>query len=134
MNISWLKNPRHQHLVERIWILLVVIWGCIKAVVIRDVFGKYGINTWVYLAIDLAIAIPYALSTARFVIFALEKQWRKAWPYGIAGIIFHFIPDIYILAGTHSVPKSIYLIFGITVVIFSYLGYRNIRDQIKKKK
>jgi len=132
MNTSWLKNPRHQHLVERIWILLVVIWGCIKAVVIRDVFGKYGINTWVYLAIDLAIAIPYALSTARIVIFALEKQWQKAWPYGIAAIIFHFIPDIYILAGTHSVPKSIYLLFGISVIIFSYLGYRNIRGQIKK--
>ena len=132
MKISWLENTRHQHLVERIWIVLVVVWGCIKAIVIRDVFGKYGINTWVYLAIDLAIAIPYALSTARFVIFGLEKKWNKAWPYGIAAIVFHFIPDIYILAGTHSVPKRIYLIFGITVVIFSYLGYRNIRGQIKK--
>ena len=132
MKISWLENTRHQHLVERIWILLVVVWGCVKAVVIKDVFGKYGINTWVYLAIDLTIAVPYALSTARFVIFGLEQKWQKAWPYGIAAIIFHFIPDIYILAGTHSVPKGIYLIFGITVIIFSYLGYRNIRGQIKK--
>lgn len=131
IKISWLENTRHQHLVERIWILLVVVWGCVKAVVINDVFRKYGINTWVYLAIDLTIAVPYALSTARFVIFGLEKKWQKAWPYGIAAIIFHFIPDIYILAGTHSVPKSIYLIFGTTVIIFSYLGYRNIRGQIK---
>lgn len=132
MNTSWLQNSRHQHLVERIWILLVIIWGCVKAVAINNVFGKYGINTWVYLAIDLAIAVPYALSSARFVIFALEKKWQKAWRYGIAAIVFHFIPDVYILAGTKSVPKSIYLLFGITVIIFSYLGYRNIRSQIKK--
>ena len=85
-----------------------------------------------YLAIDLAIAVPYALSTARFVIYGLEKKWQKAWPYGIAAIIFHFIPDIYILAGTHSVPKSIYILFGASVILFTYLGYRNIRGQIKK--
>ena len=132
MKINWLENTRHQHLVERIWIALVIIWGCLKAVIINDVFGKYGINTWVYLAIDLVVAIPYGLSTARFVIFGLEKKWQKAWPYGIAAIIFHFIPDIYILFGTHSVPKSIYLLFGVTVILFTYLGYRNVRGQIKK--
>ena len=132
MKISWLENTRHQHLVERVWILLVIIWGCIKALVINDVFATYGINTWVYLTIDLAIAVPYALSTARFVIYGLEKRWQKAWPYGIAAIVFHFIPDIYILAGTHSVPKGIYLVFGLTVIGFTYFGYRNVRSQIKK--
>jgi hypothetical protein len=132
MKISWLENTKHQHLVERLWILIVIIWGCIKAVVIKDVFGKYGINTWVYLAIDLGIAVPYALSTARFVIFGLEKKWQKAWPYGIAAIIFHFIPDIYVLADTHSVPKVIYFLFGATVIVFTYLGYRNVRGQIRK--
>ena len=132
MNLNWLENTKHQHLVERLWILIVIIWGCIKALVINDVFAKYGVNTWIYLAIDLAIAIPYALSTARFVIFGLEKHWQKAWPYGVAAIIFHFIPDIYILAESRSVPKSIYLLFGLTVIGFTYLGYRNIRNQIKK--
>ena len=132
MNISWLENSRHQHLVERLWIIIVIIWGCIKALIIKDVFGKYGVNTWIYLTIDLAIAIPYALSTARFVIYGLERKWQKAWPYGIAAIIFHFIPDIYVLAGAHRVPKSIYILFGITVIGFTYLGYRNIRSQIKK--
>ena len=132
MNISWLENSRHQYLVERLWIIIVIIWGCIKALIIKDVFGKYGVNTWIYLTIDLAIAIPYALSTARFVIYGLERKWQKAWPYGIAAIIFHFIPDIYVLAGAHRVPRSIYILFGITVIGFTYLGYRNIRSQIKK--
>ena len=132
MKISWLENTKHQHLVERLWILIVIIWGCVKALVINDVFSKYGINTWIYLSIDLAIAVPYALSTARFVIFGLEGKWQKAWPYGIAAIIFHFIPDIYILAGTHSVPKSIYIMFAITVIGFTYFGYRNVRGQLKK--
>lgn len=132
MRITWLENSRHQHLVERLWILIVIIWGCIKALVIKDVFGKYGINTWIYLSIDLGIAVPYALSTARFVIYGLEKKWQKAWPYGIAAIIFHFIPDIYILAGTHSVPKIIYFLFALTVIGFTYFGFRNIRSQIKK--
>ena len=133
MKVVWLENTKHQHLVERLWILIVIIWGCVKALVINDVFGKYGINTWIYLAIDLAIAVPYALSTARFVIFGLERKWQKAWPYGIAAIIFHFIPDIYILAGTHSVPKIIYLIFALTVIGFSYLAYRNVRKQFRKR-
>lgn len=132
MKISWLENSKHQQLVERLWVLIVIIWGCLKALVINDVFGKYGINTWIYLAIDLGIAIPYALSTARFVIYGLEKKWAKAWPYGIAAIIFHFIPDIYILAGTRSVPKVVYILFGISVIGFTYLGYRNIRGQLKK--
>ena len=118
-------------MIERLWILIVIAWGCIKALVINDVFAKYGVNTWIYLAIDLAIAIPYALSTARFVIYGLEKRWQKAWPYGVAAIVFHFIPDIYILAESRSVPKSIYFLFGVTVAIFTYLGYRNIRKQIK---
>jgi len=132
MNLGWLENPKHQHLVERFWIAIVIVWGCIKAIVIKDVFGKYGINTWIYLAIDLGIAVPYALSTARFVIFGLEKKWAKAWPYGIAAIIFHFIPDIYILAGSHSVPRGIYVLFGTSVIGFTYLGYRNIHGQVKK--
>lgn len=131
MKLSWLENSKHQRLIERLWILIVIAWGCIKALVINDVFAKYGVNTWIYLAIDLAIAIPYALSTARFVIYGLEKRWQKAWPYGVAAIVFHFIPDIYILAESRSVPNSIYFLFGVTVIIFTYLGYRNIRKQIK---
>lgn len=132
MNLNWLREPRHQHLVERLWIVLVLVWSCVKALVIKDVFGKYGINTYIYLGIDLVIAIPYALSSARFVIYALEKHWKKAIPYAAAALILHFIPDVYILAGTKSVPKYIYLVFGATVVFFTGYGILEVRRQITK--
>ena len=79
MNISsWIKSEHHQKLIERWWIAIVITWGLIRTVAVDKTFAKYGVNPYVYLAIVLTIAVPYAITTAKlfFAIVSDRKSTR----------------------------------------------------------
>lgn len=130
INFNFLRDKR----VQRLWILLVITWACIRAIVIRDVFSSYGVNPWIYFAVDLFSGIPYAIYSARFVINFLDKNWDKSKSNAVLTAIYFYIPDIYVLAASKNAPKSLLVGFLVSVLVFSIFALVGIRKNIKDGK
>lgn len=131
---SWLNSEKHQKLVERWWIAIVLVWGVIKTIAVDKTFKKYGVNPSVYMAIVLTIAVPYAITTAKLLFSIVEKHWRNTFIYGAIAIVFHFAPDAYILSTAKSVPRSLFDGFILAIVVFSLFGARHIVLKVRQHK
>ena len=119
---------------ERIWVLLVVLYGIGKSIVVWHALGKYGVNAILYLIFDIGAAIPYGFATARVVIYGLAKDWPRVRIWGLIAVITHFIPDVYIFAVLKEPPP--WLVDGLIFVIalFTVLAVVSIVRQIQKRK
>lgn len=119
---------------ERIWVLLVVLYGVGKSIVVWQTLGKYGVNAILYFLFDIGAAIPYGISTARVVIYGLARDWARVRTWGAIAVVTHFIPDIYIFAVLHEPPPLLMdgLIF--VVVLFTVLAILGVLRQIQKRR
>jgi len=86
------------------------------------------------MAIVFAIAVPYAISTAKLFFSIVEKRWRNTFIYGAIAIVLHFAPDAYILSTAKSVPRSLFDGFILGIVIFSIFGIREIVIKVREHK
>jgi hypothetical protein len=100
---------------ERLWVLLVLIYGVGKSIVVWHTLGQYGVNALLYFIFDIGAAIPYAIATARVVIYGLARDWPRVRIWGAIALVTHFIPDIYIFAVLQEPPPL--LVDGLVLVI-----------------
>jgi hypothetical protein len=126
INFSFLKDEKAQ----RTWLLLVIIWVFIRAIFIRNFFGEYGINGWAYFVVDLTSAIPYAIYSGKAVVNFLDKNSGEFRKHGALGLIFFYIPDIYVLIYAKEVPSSLLIGFLVTIAIFSIFAIFGLRRDI----
>jgi hypothetical protein len=119
---------------ERIWILLVVLYGIGKSFVVWHTLGKYGVNALLYLVFDIGAAIPYGLATARVVIYGLARDWGRVRSWGLIALVTHFIPDIYIFAVLREPPPLLVDGLVFLIVIFTIAALIGIIRQIQKRK
>ena len=119
---------------ERLWVLLVVIYGVGKSIVVWHTLGKYGVNALLYLVFDVGAAIPYGLATARVVIYGLARDWPRVRIWGLIAIITHFIPDIYIFTVLREPPPFLLDGFIFLVVLFSVVALIGVVRQIQKRR
>ena len=119
---------------ERIWVLLVVIYGIGKSIVVWHTLGKYGVNALLYFVFDIGAAIPYGLATARIVIYGLARDWGQVRIWGAIAVITHFIPDVYIFAVLREPPP--WLVDGLifVIVLFTILAIIGVIRQIQKRR
>lgn len=122
---------------ERIWVVLVVIYGFGKSLVVWGALSKYGVNPFIYLIVDIAAAIPYGIATARIVINGISRNWRQVQKWTLIATVTHFIPDIYIFSVIRSAPRIIIdglisIIVFFTLVAILSVGAQ-MRDHRKKK-
>jgi hypothetical protein len=119
---------------ERIWVLLVVLYGVGKSIVVWQTLGKYGVNALLYFLFDIGAAIPYGIATARVVIFGLARDWPRVRMWGAIAVVTHFIPDLYIFAVLRQPPPLLVdgLIF--VIVLFTIVALVGILRQIQKRR
>lgn len=119
---------------ERIWVLLVVLYGVGKSIVVWQTLGKYGVNAVLYFLFDIGAAIPYGIATARVVIYGLARDWPRVRMWGAIAVVTHFIPDVYIFAVLQKPPPLLVdgLIF--VIVLFSLVALVGIIRQIQKRR
>ena len=128
VNLSFLRDKNAQ----RSWIALVIAWAVIRAIVIKDVFGDYGINGWYYFLVDLCSGVPYAIFSGKAVINFLDKDWRSIRKNGFLSLIFFYIPDIYVLIFARQVPNSLLVGFLVSIVLFTGFAIWGLRRDVEK--
>ena len=121
---------RRQRL-SRTWAGIVVAWAGIRTIIVWAALHEYGINPWIYLAIDLASAITDAVTTPRMVLDFIDDRFKQALRWAMVSLAAFIIPDLYIFLGTKTLPKRIIvalcLIIAVTLTIGVIAVMRKIR-------
>lgn len=104
---------------SRMWALVVVGWSVLRTIIVWAAVGDYGLNPWIYLAIDLVSASTDAVTTPRMVLSFVDGNYRRAAEWAAISLGAFIVPDIYIFVGTRQLPGSIVLVIvGIIAVTF----------------
>lgn len=119
---------------ERLWILLVVIYGVGKSIVVWHTLGKYGVNALLYFIFDIGAAIPYGIATARVVIYGLVRDWPRVRIWGAIALVTHFIPDIYIFAVLNEPPPLLVDGLVFVLVLFTVVAIIGLVRQVQGRR
>jgi hypothetical protein len=123
-----------QKIATRIWVVLVILWAIGRAFFVKHLFGSYGINGGIYLAVDLASSAPYAIYSAKLVISFLGHDLKGVYRNILLTAFFFYIPDLYILIAARQVPSNLYLILFLTISIFSTFAIGAIARDVRRKR
>ncbi len=103
------------------WAGVVVSWSFIRTLLVWAAVGDYGLNPWIYLAIDLACAVVDALTTPRMVLNFIDERYRLAASWGLIALVAFIIPDLYIFLGTRKLPTKLIVlicsVIGLTLIV-----------------
>lgn len=130
VNVSFLRDKR----VHYAWLLAVLAWACFRAIAINRFFGDHKVNAWGYLTVDLVSSVPYAVYSAKAVVNFLDKSWLVFRRNVVLTAIFFYLPDIYVFIFARTVPTSLYVGFGISIIFFSTFAFMSLRRDAGKDK
>lgn len=108
-----------RRMLSRTWAAVVVAWSLIRTLIVWAAVGDYGLNPWIYLAIDLASASVDAITTPRMVLSFIDNQYRAALKWATISLVVFIVPDLYIFLGTRELPKRIIVV--VLLIIFATL-------------
>ena len=118
---------------EFVWVGLTVLYGVGRAVVVGLTLSRYGVNPWVYGAIDATTSVPFGLGTARATTSAIDRRWRAMRKWTIIAAVAFIAPDVSIFVmGGHRLPKLVYLIVGGVVLLTGSFAVHEARAKIRE--
>ena len=122
MNDAVTTRPQHsaatlrrRRMLSLTWAGLAIGWSLVRAIIAWAVLGDYGLNPWVYLAIDVASATVDAITTPRMVISFVDRQYKRALLWALCSLVAFIIPDLYLFLGTGHLPKKIIVVMAIII-------------------
>lgn len=110
----------------RAWILGNVAFSAARALVAWPTFGRYGLNPWTFLVLDIVTAPPYGLAQALTVKILRDpdRPARDAVIWCVGVVVFFLLPYVYLFGATGDVPLFAYVgvlawmgVFGVLTVI-----------------
>jgi hypothetical protein len=116
---------------EAVWVALTVGYAIGRAIVVGRVFGKHGVNAWVYATIDIATSIPLGIGTARAVGAAIDHRWPLFRRWTIVAAAAFIAPDLYILVAARHVPAHVYAVLGVYLAITTTIALRSALTKIR---
>lgn len=123
---TWVSDVRSLGIFGRAWVIGNVAFSAARALIAWPTFGRYGLDPWTFLALDVITAPPYGLSQA-LTVKILRDPDRPArdslvWCAGV--VVFFLLPYVYLFTATGDVPAFAYIgvllwmaVFGVLTVI-----------------
>jgi len=127
-------NPdtiRREHLWERLWAGLVVLYSIGRALVVWRVLAKYGVNPVIYLVIDVITSWPYGIATARIVLNVLRRRWSRVRNWTFVAVPTFIAPDLYLLIAAHRAPRAVYVVLIMVIVFLAAAAVATLMQQIR---
>ena len=123
------KADRRKRL-EHLWVAITLAWGFARVVVVWGTLRRYGVNPWVYAAIEVITSGPYGVATARTVTSLLDHKKQAASRWGALGLALFLAPDLYIVAAGREMPAFIYVVLGVLVATLGTLAFLSVRAKV----
>lgn len=116
------------------WILANVGYDVVYTLVMIKVFGKYGVNGWVYVVYIAVFSLLYAWSTFEVVGALADGLKRRAHIVGTIAVLAFLAPDAYLVFATRNVPWYVWVILGTYVTITATAAAIAIRKKVRAKR
>jgi len=121
-----------RRILEHAWIALTVLYGAGRAVVVGAALGRYGVNPWIYAAIDISTSFFLGLATARAVGAAIDRQALALRRWALLAVAMFFAPDLAIVVmGGHRLPPIVYVVLAGIVTITASASVRSAMRKIR---
>ena len=113
------------------WVVSIVLFTLFRLWVARVTLQKYGLNIWIFGAIDLVTAVPYAVGVARVVTAMIDRRPGSAGGWSTVAVGSFLAPYLYVawVGRVDSFPPVVYVALGLLAAFFGALGvHRVLRD------
>ncbi len=131
---GWLRDIRSLGVLGRAWALGVVLFSVARALLTWPTLSTYGVNPWIFLAIDVITAPPYGVAQALTVKILRDETRppRDAVGWAILVVVMFLAPYAYILwASEEQLPVIAYVVVGLWAAVFGTLAFLRMRKQVK---
>lgn len=116
----------------RAWIVTIFGYSVARALVVWPTLGDYGINPWLFLAVDVGTAWPYAYGQVRVVKAARAKDWSRVQVWTAIAALAFVAPYAYIAgAGSGDMPLLAWIVIGVLMVAFGIASVIRILRQVR---
>ncbi len=123
-------NRRAQ--IERGWIVVSVAYGGLRAALVWTFLKKYGVNPYIFGAIEFLSAAIYGKSSAQVVGVVVDGAWiglRKLLPIAVFS---YFAPDAYVFLSAGHLPGDMLAILLSVVCVTLALTGVGIVAQVRR--
>ena len=120
---------------KRAWVATIVGYSVLRAVLAWGFLGEHGVNPWIFLAIDVLTAVPYATSTGNIPGNIVRGERRAlAWNVVIAIVMF-LAPYVYLWYASDTAPTDLRTGMAVLVLVLAAAAaigvFRRIRNERK---
>ena len=128
-----MRDERRVGWVGRTWIVGVLAYSVVRALIVWPTLGDYGVNPVAFLIIDVGTAWPYAYGQVRVVKEARAQNWSGTQVWALISMLAFIAPYAYIAgAGSGDMPLIAWVIIGTLMVAFGVASVVRIRKQIRQ--
>ena len=115
-------TAQRQKLFSYIWLLVVMLWCVIRIGAVSVWLSRYGVNTFIFAAIEIVSSLIYGVASARTVLALVNKHRRNALSWGIASAVSYLAPDVYVFSAGQSLPLMSYVVIITLIVVLGSAG------------
>ena len=126
------ETLRKRLLFSRLWRVIVILWSVVRTIIIWAALRGYGFNPWIYLCIDLVCSAADSCTTPRLVMRFVDDRYRSAIKWGSLSLVAYVVPDIYIFAGTRTLPKKVIVVLSLVIIAMLGLAVVTVVSKIRK--
>lgn len=120
--------------VERSWVGISLVYGLFRASLVWKFLSQYGVNTAIFLVIELCSSALYGLSSARVVGAFVDSEWKTLRRWVPAAIVTYAAPDAYVFASAGRLPGSMLEILVSIVCVTAAFTAVGMWFQIRNKR
>ena len=123
---------KRQISLERAWFGAVMVWSVVRIIFADVFFAKYGVNIWIFAAVEAFSAPLFARSTAKMAISLSVHQLRDSFLWGTLTLMSFAAPDIYLLTAGKHIPWLAYLVVIAMMVIAATISIIGVTHKVEK--
>ncbi len=117
---------------EHAWFLAVVIYALIRIFLADKFLAKYGLPIKPFAVVEIVSSMVYALASARFIGALVDNHNRKAGFFGLCTLVGFGAPDVFVIAASDHIPRSIYVVLVLIVLGTAVYTVRELRSKMRK--
>jgi hypothetical protein len=109
-----------------------MVWSVVRIIFADVFFAKYGVNIWIFAAVEAFSAPLFARSTAKMAISLSVHQLRDSFLWGTLTLMSFAAPDIYLLTAGKHIPWLAYLVVIAMMVIAATISIIGVTHKAEK--
>jgi hypothetical protein len=117
---------------EHAWFFVVVAYALIRIFLADKFLAKYGLPIKPFAVVEIMSSMVYALASARFIGALVDNHNRKAGFFGLCSLVGFGAPDVFVIAASDHIPRSIYVVLALIVLGTAVYTIRELRSKMRK--